>query len=244
MSSDIIRTALLLGCQTTITITPAGYYPPEEHDTPEQPKPFQPDPDNRETDATMELNQDADLGLARVGDTMDIDVDGTIMTYRVASTDMNAAWMVPTTVWRDRMPFDKDGSNEWTTSSLRTWMNGWYLDHLPGTIRRRIMPYHMLLPDGGADICDVWAPSEEQTFGSAIFGDDVKPGRERLFPDLASRRLTDPDGTERWWWTRSSVSGIASVVPVVNSDGTAHSGIASYTGGGALPCFILGRQAE
>ena len=242
--SDIIRTALLLGCQTTVTITPAGYYPEEQQDTPEQPVLFQPDTGNRETDDTMELDQDADPDLARPGDTMDITVDGTIMTYRVASTDMNAAWMIPTTVWRERMPFDKDGSNDWTTSSLRAWMNGWYLDHLPDTIRRRILPYHLLLPGGGADICDVWAPSEEQTFGSAIFGDDVKPGCERLFPDRAGRALTDTDGAERWWWTRSSYSGDTTVVPIVGSGGTAYSLNADYTYGGALPCFILGRQAE
>lgn len=238
--SDTIRTALLLGCQ--ITITPPAFLA-DVQDTPEPPSPLQPNPvDDR--NEPMELDTDADLDLARPGDTMDITVDGTIMTYRVASTDMNAAWMVPTTVWRERMPFDRNGSNDWTTSTLRAWMNGWYLDHLPDTIRRRILPYHLLLPGGGADICDVWAPSEEQTFGSAIFGDDVKPGCERLFGDRASRVLTDPDGDKRWWWTRSSNSGGTSGVPVVFSVGTANRSGAYYTGGGALPCFILGRQAE
>lgn len=239
--SDTIRTALLLGCQ--ITITPPAFLA-DVQATPEPPSPLQPNPvDDR--NEPMELDTDADLDLARPGDTMDITVDGTIMTYRVASTDMNAAWMVPTTVWRERMPFDKNGSNDWTTSTLRAWMNGWYLDHLPDTIRRRILPYHLLLPGGGADICDVWAPSEEQTFGSAIFGDDVKPGCERLFDDRASRALTDPDGDKRWWWTRSSVSGSASRVPIVFSGGTANNYYYAYnTSGGALPCFILGRQAE
>lgn len=238
--SDTIRTALLLGCQ--ITITPAGFLA-DGQDTPEPPSPLQPNP-MPDMHEPMELDTDADLDTVRVGDTMDITVDGTIMTYRVASTDMNAAWMVPTTVWRERMPFDRNGSNDWTTSTLRAWMNGWYLDHLPDTIRRRILPYHLLLPGGGADICDVWAPSEEQTFGSAIFGNDVKPGCERLFPDRASRTLTDPDGDKRWWWTRSSYSGYTDSVPIVLSGGAANNRNASSTSGGALPCFILGRQAE
>ena len=148
---------------------------------------------------------------------------------------------VPTVLWPDEVPFDKDGSNKWKGSSLRYWLNHeFWLENMPDELKRKIVPTKH---DGVEDL--VWLPSEAEVFGTAIFGDrELAKGEVQLFPDKASRRLKDANGEKRWWWTRSARSGRTSYVPYVGTDGAAYGYDADDTYGAALPCFNLALEGE
>lgn len=182
-----------------------------------------------------------DPATAQVGAMVDIPVAGTVMTYRVAKATADALWMTPVTVWPEMMPFNADdSSNRWERSSLRQWMNGWYHDQLPDWVRARILLQRLPATDGHSDTCTVWAPTEEQVFGTVLLGDAPHSDTGCLFPDETSRRLADTTGEARWWWTRtSSMNRLAVAVsmfgrPLVYG--------ADHRPGGAVPCFTLTRR--
>ncbi|MBT1173883.1 hypothetical protein JS528_11185 [Bifidobacterium sp. MA2] len=148
---------------------------------------------------------------------------------------------VPTVLWPDEVPFDKDGSNKWKESSLRYWLNHeFWLENMPDELKRTIVPTKH---DGVEDL--IWLPSEAEVFGTAIYSDrGLAKGEVQLFPDKASRRLKDTNGEKRWWWTCSARSGSANRVPNVSTDGAAYGSGARSTSGAALPCFNLAREGE
>lgn len=225
---NLIRDSLILGAQVNITITPAGYYPEENHDIPEPEHIQHFDPD------TGEQSQRDHTEVLEIG--------GVEFEYRFIDWfdgDMHTT-AVPVTLWPAQLPFDKDNGNNWADSSLREWCNHDFYEEIPDNWRQRIQPADH---DGVEDF--VWIPSEAQVFGTAIWSDrELEKGEIQLFRTKESRRLSDTRSHPRWWWTRSARSGYTSNVPLVSTNGGAHISSANLADGAALPCFNLARKSE
>lgn len=227
---NLIRDSLILGAQVNITITPAGYYPEENHDIPEP-----------ETGYVQHF--DPDTGEQSQRDHTEVlEIGGVEFEYRFIDWfdgDMHTT-AVPVTVWPAQLPFDKDNDNTWASSSLREWCNHDFYENIPDNWRQRIQPavHH--------DVEDfVWIPSEAQVFGTAILSDrELEDGEIPLFRTKESRRLSDTRDHPRWWWTRSARSGYTNFVPSVNTDGSSGYDHARSADGAALPCFNLACKSE
>lgn len=211
----IIGAALNAGAQVNISLTPR----------------------NRACDENGEVAAiNTRLAVAEGENRAVITIDGTDIEYRLIP-NRQLITCVPTALWAEAMPFDTQGSNTWADSSIRRWLNETLYEKVETKWRERIQPTRH-----GEATDLIWLPSEAETFGTAIFGDDELADHEiRLFDTKASRRLTDTDGDKRWWWTRSARSGYTNYVPGVGTDGTADYGNAYNPIGAALPCFNIAR---
>lgn len=236
---NILSLALAANAAINISITPKSW---AEDDNPETintelPVTLKPEP---ATTPVNVISTTTPVNEMHVGDIMPIILnDDHEIRYRVAAIIDHTAAMVPVEAWPETMPFDTD-SNDWETSSLRTWMNTTYHDLLPETITDRIIERSIAL--AGNDSCRdrIWAPSEEEVYGSAIWGDDVDPDAPRLFATKASRRLLTIDGDKAFWWLRSACSGGSGGACGVDADGSPDNYGVSWSGGSAVPCFLLG----
>lgn len=190
----------------------------------------------------------------KVGDVYEIEhAEYGTLKYRVASyiarfSIINGvkpvAFMAPITIPSCSVQFNADGNNEYEDSTYDKWLNNEFKNGLPQSVRDRIVPRRIALTDGNGGVKhilrDVWAPSEEEMYGSAIYGNDVETTNAcRLWGDRKSRCFKDTDGDERSGLLRAAYASLSDYACIVYTDGTAN-----YYGvdgsGGALSCFCLG----
>ena len=128
-------------------------------------------------------------------------------------------------------PFDKGGNNDWRYSSLRTWLNGCYLDKLLEDFPK--------LKDAAVTFQrDLTADDGLKDYGtcvdtvSMLTADEYRENRDIYM---------DPPGTWRWLITPDSTpsGGGSSFARSVDSGGTLNNDHAFYGRGGVRPVLYL-----
>lgn len=119
-------------------------------------------------------------------------------------------------------PFDKDGSNDWRSSSLRNYLNGEYLDQIG---REGLLPFtsDLTTDDGMKD----YGASKDYVF---LLSCDLY----RKYRDFIPKR-------DSWWWTITGWSAnpsFANVVWFVNTSGAFHNSNAVVSNG-VVPSLLL-----
>lgn len=176
-----------------------------------------------------------------VGDYFDETVNGT--TYRWTIAEFNhygrgEALLVPDKLMPGTMQF-ASSYNTYSGSSLESKFNEFY-NAMPTSLKPYVL--EMTLPwtnSGGSQSTvteHVFPPSEIEAFGTTYYSKESSSSYKEwaCFINDSSRKRSG-----RWYWLRSTRSGVESSVPVVNDFGSPYWHYA-YDSGGALPCFCIG----
>ena len=162
------------------------------------------------------------------------------MKYRATYIRNDVIYLIPDKALDSLTQFGK--SNQYGESEVREFCVEEFYSGLPASIRCELIPKTVYWSDSSGEIKSVedkiWIPTEEETFGTAIYGADVEPTHVPLYRTRGERTYPNDDDEIGFYWTASAYSGSTVYVPVVNTDGSA--GNYSFrSSGGVLPCFCL-----
>jgi hypothetical protein len=123
-------------------------------------------------------------------------------------------------------PFDEEGCNNWTESSLRKYLNGEYLYGLNSELINALLSFdrNLIADDGTKDY------GECVDTISLISCDEYRKYREYI------------SNKSNWWWTLTPYSTTASrsnVVRHVHSDGSLDNSHTYFGGNGVVPVFLI-----
>ncbi|MFU1802425.1 DUF6273 domain-containing protein [Gardnerella swidsinskii] len=182
-----------------------------------------------------------DFSVLHAGDYFDETVNGT--TYRWTIAEFNhygrgEALLVPDKLIPDNTRFS-DVDNLYIDSTLDWNLKDFYRV-MPDSLKSYVL--EMSLPwvdtNGEVNYFDehVFPPSEIEAFGTAKYSNESSRVYTQwaCFTDNSSRIRSN-----RWYWLRSTYSNRRTLIPVVNTDGSAAYAINS-SAGGMLPCFCIG----
>ena len=116
----------------------------------------------------------------------------------------------------------KDG---WSGTTLRKYLNEEIIKELPDDLVKRICPVRKISHNSkGKKVTTtdkLYALSESELFGSAIYSDNEEGSRYPAFNTSTDRLLKDEDGDYYYYWTRSLWGGASALFCSVNSHGAA-----------------------
>lgn len=139
----------------------------------------------RRTEMELEINE---LKNAQIGDILNVDLrSGITAEFAVIGKDadeVNTITIQQITACK-RLPFNKNGSNQYEDSDIQKYCTGEWMEDLPEGLRSRVVGDPFLL-------------SKEE----------VETGEKYPFyKDSRNWIKTDDEGDISWWWTRSAYRG-------------------------------------
>ena len=171
----------------------------------------------RRTEMELEINE---LKNTQIGDILNVDLrSGITAEFAVIGKDadeVNTITIQQITACK-RLPFNKNGSNQYEDSDIQKYCTGEWMEELPEGLRSRVVEDPFLL-------------SKEE----------VETGEKYPFyKDPRNWIKTDDDGDISWWWTRSADRGDGYYAwPVSPSGSVTSSGAALYSFAAAPACAI------
>ena len=127
----------------------------------------------------------------------------------------------------------------WTSCARRTWCNSVFKGAMPSTLSS-IFKQHKNLTSAGnnsstINTTDDWFAlrSEIEVFGTTKYS-FAGEGSQVDYYKTTANRIKNINGTARYWWERSPISGYATAFCDVTSGGSAVNNGASYSGGLAV----------
>ena len=187
------------------------------------------------------------LGDLAEGTLITINEDGAPVQFNVAcqnyESELNGAGRV--LVLRkdiyNTQPWDSDNSNAWTSSSLRSWLNGTYKRKFSSNVQSLMSTTQYYFTSGYT----TWVV---KTRSDAIFlVSYIEIGlpvgisfntEGTKFPVADSIRISSLDGVATSYWTRSAEIDSYNAVGIVSSTGTPSGYFVKYSYG-VRPCFSL-----
>ena len=161
------------------------------------------------------------------------------MKYRATYIRNDVIYLIPDKALDSLTQFGK--SNQYDESEVREFCTEEFYDGLPSAIRCELIPKVVYWSDSSGEIKSVedkvWIPTEEEMFGTAIYGSDMEPTHVTLYRTRGERTYPNDDDV-RFYWTASACSGSTRYVPVLEISGTV-SPDSCLCFGGLLPCFCL-----
>lgn len=178
--------------------------------------------------------------MVNVGDYFDETVNGTTYRWTIAEFNhygQNEALMVPDKLIPGTTQF-ASSDNTYSGSILESKFNDFY-NAMPASLKSYVC--NMRLPwtnsYGSTSYLNehVFPPSEIEAFGSATYSKESSGyySKWACFTDNGSRARD-----YRWYWLRSTYSGVSAVVSGVGGGGV-HTYYVYYDSGGLLPCFCI-----
>lgn len=142
----------------------------------------------------------------------------------------------------------------WKNSSMRTYLNGGFLDKLPSDLQSVIADTTVVSGHGSNDSSNfnstdkLYLLSTEEVWSDGVY-DDTAIGSTRQLEYYANKNVSTYsnytyavkkfNGTAAWWWLRSACSFIDIYFLSVKSDGRWNTYIADNTSGGVAPAFRI-----
>lgn len=155
---------------------------------------------------------------------------------------------VPDRLYPIAMSYNQNtGSNDWSTSMLKTWLESSFINFLPATLQQVIgnlaIPFTDYKGVRSAPLSKIFPPSEIEAFGGVRYSREIRGtvtgfGQANNPYTILSRSDQTRARNTDWYWLRSSMFGSAGVVPCVNQAGDQDRYDASSKGS-VLPCFNI-----
>ena len=156
-----------------------------------------------------------------VGDTKQIDVNGTQVYMQIAAIDGDAladnsgnakiSWVVKSILTTHNMNSSNTTTGGWSATAMRTYLRDTILPTLPANVRAAIKEVTKTYKDYASsstlsETDTIWIPSGREVFGGTSYEDSgvIYSG---LFNSAATRIKYNAAGTAADWWLRSAISG-------------------------------------
>lgn len=179
-----------------------------------------------------------------VGDTKQIDVNGTKLYMQIAAIDgdeladnsgnAKISWVAKSILTTHNMNSSNTTTGGWSATAMRTYLRDTILPTLPANVRAAIKEVTKTYKDYASsstlsETDTIWIPSGREVFGGTSYEDSgaIYSG---LFSSYATRTKYNASGTAANWWLRSAINDTNFYV-VTNGGGSSGTGRASYSDG-------------
>jgi hypothetical protein len=206
----------------------------------------------------------ARLGLAEkafsVGDTKDITLTtGEIVTMQIWGFDHDAENSITfgaKNLMKDKRQMNSSATNVggWSSSAMRTWLNGDFYNSLPENVKSVITEVSKKTCAGNESTTintttdKIFLPAQVEVYGSAPYSSTDEGSQYAIFKNAGVttsncsaliKNLANGSGSACNWWLRSPNSSSTTYFCNVYSNGNCGNNNASSSLG-VCPCFVIG----